>query len=57
MALANIIKVNILPPHTWSTNIVDMNRIEGDCIYAEIRMRTQNDSTAYQITGDGYLDV
>lgn len=55
MALLNIVRASILPPQTRSTNTLDMNKIDGDSMYAEIRMLIYNDSTAYHIPADGYL--
>lgn len=63
MTLANIIRLYILPPHSWSTNTLDTNMILGDHfvgdirIDAEISMLTHNDSTAYHIPADGYIEV
>lgn len=57
MALANILRACILPPHYWSTNILNLNMITGDQIYSNIRFQTERNLAAYPIGADQYLLV
>lgn len=56
MVLANITRKLMLPPHTWTDNLLNINMLEGDAIYAKIR-QLSIDTLLPSIDETGYLEI
>lgn len=56
MVLANILRASLIPPGSWTKNILDRNMLEGDNIYMMVRTLSEQQEDAYPIE-NGYLLV